>query len=153
MNALMGFVRLSTEITHSCLITANTSALVVSAPFTVREEDKMELHNWMPNLHLGAGIMDFPLDVRLAVPIELREKLSHVTDIQEYRCIRCGETISLPTCPRTSCRHLLSFGCKGKMERIPWKSPMKSRSVEESDINTRDYPAKRKGNLAKKRSK
>lgn len=95
----------------------------------------MQLHNFVPNSFVGPAIID---------------GLNYVTSIQEYRCNRCGETVSLPDCGKRACQHLLSFGCKGKMDKVAWKSPMKSKAIYE---DKKEYPAKRKGNEAKKRSK
>ena len=91
------------------------------------------LHNYVPNMFIGAAIL---------------EGLSHITSVQEYRCNRCGEIVSLPDCGKKTCRTLLSLGCKGTITKIPWKSPMKSKAVYE---DKKEYPAKRKGNEAKKR--
>jgi len=93
----------------------------------------MHMHNYLPHLFVGAG---FP------------EGMNFVTSLQEYRCNKCGETITLPDCGHASCRHLMSHGCKGSMEKIAWKAPIKSKAVYE---DTTCYPAKRKGNVAKKR--
>jgi hypothetical protein len=95
----------------------------------------MQLHNFVPNLFIGPAIVG---------------DSNYVTSVQEYRCNRCGETVSLPDCGHATCRHLLSHGCKGKMEKVAWKSPMKSKAVYE---DKKEYPAKRKGNEAKKRVK
>lgn len=95
-------------------------------------------HEWSQDQYLGAGLLD---------------GLSYITSIQRYRCIRCGETLSLPLCNKKMCQHLMSLGCKGSMTKIPWKSPMKVKSIDDSEISKKDYPAKRKGNEARKRVK
>lgn len=95
----------------------------------------MQLHNFVPNLFLGAVLLD---------------GLISVTSAQEFRCNKCGETVSLPDCGKTTCLHLLRHGCSGKMEKGVWKSPIKSKAIYEEKI---DYPAKKNGNVAKKRTK
>jgi len=92
----------------------------------------VKLHEWTPNLWIGAAVL---------------EGLTYVTDVQEFRCRRCGETISLPECSKKTCRTLMALGCSGEMPPKPeWKHPIR----EKPDPNTRDYPAKRGGQNGKR---
>ena len=81
-------------------------------------------HNWTQDFHLTGRL----------------ENLPYVTSIQGYKCTRCGEKISLPDCPKKTCRVLMSLGCSGEIrrEKAPWKAPIKDRTPTKVD-----YPAKK----------
>ena len=58
----------------------------------------MNVHRWTCDLHLGSAIVG---------------ELTYVTEVQQYRCSVCGDTVALPNCGRMSCLILLSLGCPG----------------------------------------
>jgi hypothetical protein len=73
------------------------------------------------------------------------EGSTFLSPIQEYKCERCGEYISLPDCydekgkQRKTCLILMSLGCKGGAVRPPLP-PRKEKVYEDK----KDYPAKKK---------
>jgi hypothetical protein len=68
-----------------------------------------------------------------------------LSPVQEYRCEKCNEIISLPDCyhangkKKNFCLTLMSLGCQGGAVKAPLP-PRKEKVWEEK----RDYPAKKK---------
>lgn len=101
-------------------------------------EANMLMHNWTQDEFLG--------------PVRL-DGLPWVTNVQRHVCRTCGETVSLPDCKHKTCLILMSFGCSGEKPKAAWKHPIKDNRPTREDVESKDYPAKRQGNEAKRRKK